>query len=313
MADRLGVTVTTCDSAPYIGATLAALAAQSRPPDEVVVHDAASVDDTLAIVKRWESMLPLRIVASSTRTSAGESRNRAMRALTTELVTIVDHDDFFAPDHLETLQNHHGGPNVVVSSRALLWTPGESLRPLEEAWRLKDPSEDRQLEALFAQNWIYGAVLADRQRLLDIGGYRDDSLVEDWDLWIRLALAGVRFVRPAHATTMYRWGHGNTSGTRTADIRAAAERMRNSHREAVRLAIGDGATRKADALATDRFAWTDTHAALTVGDWPRARSLARSHLRTRDRRIFAVAVAPRFVVRRFLDLPGRPEPIAPRP
>ena len=49
------VSVVICarDAAPFVDAALASIVAQTRPADEVVVVDDASVDDTAAAAERW--------------------------------------------------------------------------------------------------------------------------------------------------------------------------------------------------------------------------------------------------------------------
>lgn len=50
---RLSVCVTTYNRAPLLDRTLASLAAQTRQPDEVIVSDDCSTDDTAAVADKW--------------------------------------------------------------------------------------------------------------------------------------------------------------------------------------------------------------------------------------------------------------------
>jgi glycosyltransferase involved in cell wall biosynthesis len=54
------VIIAAYEAAATLGAALASIAAQSRPPDEVVVVDDGSVDATAEVAGRWVGMLPCR-------------------------------------------------------------------------------------------------------------------------------------------------------------------------------------------------------------------------------------------------------------
>ena len=51
--NRLSVCVTTYNRAPLLDRTLASLAAQTRHPDEVIVSDDCSSDETASVAERW--------------------------------------------------------------------------------------------------------------------------------------------------------------------------------------------------------------------------------------------------------------------
>lgn len=62
---------------------------QSRPPDEIVIVDGGSQDDTIAILRRYQRALPLRILhAPGCNISAG--RNRAIRAAQGDIIAVTD-------------------------------------------------------------------------------------------------------------------------------------------------------------------------------------------------------------------------------
>jgi GT2 family glycosyltransferase len=58
---------------------------------------------------------------------------------------------------------------------------------------------------LLQRNFIYNSVTARREALLSVGGYDERLWVgEDWELWLRLAAAGFRFVRVPQRLAVYR-------------------------------------------------------------------------------------------------------------
>jgi glycosyltransferase involved in cell wall biosynthesis len=83
------VVVTVLNEAGSIEELLAALAAQTVRPREIVVVDGGSTDGTLAALKAWADRLPLRIVeAPGASISAG--RNRAIEAAACDVLAVTD-------------------------------------------------------------------------------------------------------------------------------------------------------------------------------------------------------------------------------
>lgn len=70
---------------------LESLAAQSRPPDEVVIADGGSTDGTLDVLERWAALglLPLRLLRTPG-ANISEGRNAAIAAATGEVIASVD-------------------------------------------------------------------------------------------------------------------------------------------------------------------------------------------------------------------------------
>lgn len=75
---------------------------QTRPPDEVVICDGGSTDNTLDILRDYQRWLPLQIVvAPGSNISTG--RNRAIAAATGEVIAATDGGVVLSPMWLETL------------------------------------------------------------------------------------------------------------------------------------------------------------------------------------------------------------------
>src|SRR5450432_4205638 len=104
-----GVSIVVCchNSAARLPETLAALAAQKVPagfPWEVVIVDTASSDDTAATAQRcWPSPppAPLTIVAEPS-PGLSHARLAGLRASRFPIVSLVDDDNWVAPDWIAT-------------------------------------------------------------------------------------------------------------------------------------------------------------------------------------------------------------------
>ena len=175
--------------------------AQRRPPEEILVIDDGSRDDTAARMAAYGERV--RYVRQA---NAGPSaaRNHGFRLARGEFLALLDSDDLWTPDRLErqleVLQRH---PDTdVVFGREVLFGAGQPDRD----WNLHDPEVLRVLRLttgplvpilplLIRENVVPTSTALFRRALLDRTGGIDESLrqAEDWDLWLRFALAGARF------------------------------------------------------------------------------------------------------------------------
>ncbi len=104
----IAVLLVTYNSAELVSDGLESIAAQQRRPDEVIVVDDGSEDDTLAIVERWASRqsFPVKVLLnrlprhpSASRGPAG-SRTTGLMSASSDFLALLDHDDSMLPNHL---------------------------------------------------------------------------------------------------------------------------------------------------------------------------------------------------------------------
>lgn len=78
------------------------IATQTRPPDEVVICDGGSTDDTVEIIESYADRLPLRVVASPG-ANISKGRNVAVNAASHDLIAVTDAGVRLTEDWLESL------------------------------------------------------------------------------------------------------------------------------------------------------------------------------------------------------------------
>ena len=106
------VIATVLDEGPAIGDLLASLQSQTRPPDEVVIVDGGSRDDTVAHLRRAEAEGPLKLhVLQAPGANISMGRNIAIRAATGPLIAATDAGVRLDRCWLEQLTAPFAGPN----------------------------------------------------------------------------------------------------------------------------------------------------------------------------------------------------------
>ncbi len=114
----LSVVMATFNGEAFIEAQLDSILRQTRLPDEIVVSDDGSSDNTVAIVQRVAAGAPSsvawQVVRNKSPLGPGKNFLSAARRATGDLIALADQDDWWVPHKLRTLEN------VLISKNALL-------------------------------------------------------------------------------------------------------------------------------------------------------------------------------------------------
>ena len=197
-ARSVAVVVPNWNGAQFIGRTLDALQAQRRRPDEVVVVDNGSTDDSLALLA--SSHPDVSVVALGRNTGFAAAANAGLRATQSDLVVVLNSDARPRPDWLARLLEQPDDPavwawgSVLVTPAGLIESAGDHYDPSGYAHKLFAGGRLDELPStpyrVFAPP---GACpLLRRDVALALGGYEERFFLyyEDIDLAYRALLAG---------------------------------------------------------------------------------------------------------------------------
>jgi glycosyltransferase involved in cell wall biosynthesis len=221
----VSVVLTTRDRPRLLQRALASVAAQSRPPSEVLVADDGERPcDVLALEA---GVLELRVLPSQARQVAG-TRNLAARAARGEVLAFLDDDDRWTPGHLEGLAMAFRDPALGVAYRDVaVVRESDALSELKR----REIARDWDTEWMRHDDFIAPSALAVRRSLFErLGGF-DESFrfSEDWDFLLRAAaLTRPRRVPGVTALISIR-DSGNSSSDRGAERRACLDRLSARH------------------------------------------------------------------------------------
>lgn len=186
-----------------IDAALASVAGQSVVPDEVVVMDDASTDDTVDRLARWSAHLPLVVVRRDANGGCGLARSDAIAHATGTIIASLDADDVWLPDHLEQALPLARDPSTIVAVTPCLWQHGRGLAAFSSR-RPGLPAADDQPGAILRYNFLFVGSIAWREAMVPYNVI-SRRRAEDWERWIRMIVeGGCRVVAGPHSTVLYR-------------------------------------------------------------------------------------------------------------
>jgi len=200
---RAAVVIPNWNGSKWLTGCLDAVAAQTRPADEVIVVDDASQDDSVDVAASHP--LAPRVLALPTNGGFGRAVNEGIRAASTDAVALVNVDVVLAEDWLErTVRALEDEPRaaavatkmVAMHDPGVLDDTGDFLRRDGAAEQRGRFRRDQGLWDEPEEVWgaCAGAALFRRDPVLGLGGFEERFVMylEDTDLALRLRLAGWR-------------------------------------------------------------------------------------------------------------------------
>jgi glycosyltransferase involved in cell wall biosynthesis len=180
----------------YIDAAIGSVRRQTFTDLELVIVDDGSTDSTWEIARRHAAVDPRIRVVHQENGGLSAARNTALRHATAPALALLDSDDLWTPTYLEKQLALLDADHAIDIVTANAWVLGG---PMDRtpARPYPDPRPQPDLVAILADELSVFVMSVFRRRVLDIIGNFDESLRtnEDYDFWVRAAIAGFRFAR----------------------------------------------------------------------------------------------------------------------
>lgn len=294
-------------SARFVGQAVSTALGQTVPPHEVIVVDDGSTDELDAALSPFVDRIQLVRQANA---GPGAARNTALGRATGDWVVLLDADDYWAPTRLERIADHIAsdpGCSIVATDATIVDSAGSPRgRWYRDKYRFPGPDDD-QRTAILRESFVFPGAAARRDRLSELGGFDEEMRgPDDWDMWVRIILAGGRAALVDEPLAFYRV-HGDNISNRSRSMWAGCRMV---YAKALASGLLTGEERR---IAERGLAKADTVLAAAeaydavVDGRPEARSLALAMVRSPERlasrlRWLLTAIAPklsrRFVVAR---------------
>jgi glycosyltransferase involved in cell wall biosynthesis len=181
---RVSVIIPAYNSGPFIVEAVESVLAQTRQPDEIIVVDDGSTDDTQARLATFGDRI-LRIVKPNG--GVASARNHGLDRATGDFIAFLDADDVWHPRKLEIqLSVFEAQPQwAMLGTTAFAWpmpampTPNSgvpAIMPLP-------------FERLIVRNLFTTSTVVMRTDMVRAAGKFDETLhgPEDFDLWLRVS------------------------------------------------------------------------------------------------------------------------------
>lgn len=207
----ISVVVPVYNRAAVVREAIDSVLSQTRRPDEIIVVDDGSTDDTPKVLAEYGDRIRCLHKPNG---GAASARNLGVRHAKGDWIAFLDSDDIWLPSHLADLEA------VLNRHPDLVWACSNRLDQTTAGGELREPCERGLIERFVNSEGIiedyYGAVavvlpigtpgyLIRRDVLLDEGGF-DETLAhgEDMDLWWRIAAHHYRIGFAWPASWVYR-------------------------------------------------------------------------------------------------------------
>jgi glycosyltransferase involved in cell wall biosynthesis len=178
---KISVVIPAYNAARFLPLCLPSVFAQTYKPEEVIVVDDGSTDNTAEVAAE----LGARVIR---RENGGISaaRNTGIQNASCEWIALLDADDSWAPEKLER-QAACIQPDTILVYTGVRFFDDNGSRGEHLAIDPARASKMMRYRNPIAQS----TVLVKREAILRAGGFRDNiRACEDWELWVRLQRLG---------------------------------------------------------------------------------------------------------------------------
>ena len=224
MAPLVSILIPCYNAERWVGTAVRSALAQTYSHTEVIAIDDGSTDGSRAVLRQFE---PAIAWEAQPNRGGNITRNRLLALSSGEWIQYLDADDCLLPDKISgQLQAITGNnpPDLIYSPHLWETREGEGVTRPPSAVASYPQPHDLWLLAIRWQIPQTGGLLLRRQALQAVGGW-DERIkhCQDYDLWIRLLMAGQSFHYCPPARAVYRWW---CSGTMTRRNRAEVYQAR---------------------------------------------------------------------------------------
>jgi glycosyltransferase involved in cell wall biosynthesis len=284
----VSLVVTVRNEAAGIGELLASIDAQTRRPNEIVIVDGGSTDETRDILERWTN--PNKIVMSESGANIARGRNAAISHATSPVIAVTDGGCVLETHWLERLVAAVDGADVAMG----YYEPIAATFFERATTCLSLPDADEIHEGRFMPS---SRSIAFRRTVWErVGGYPEWLDVGE-DMYFNFAAAAIGVKRAFVPTAIARWHTRSTLGSflRQYFRYARGDAIAGMYRRRHAIRFGSYAATIALVVLSFRRPWLIAIPVAGIGFWLRP-AYARAWRRMGAQRYAGFVVMPFLLV-----------------
>ena len=218
------------NAAGYLPETVRSVLGQTFTDLELLIVDDGSTDDTLAVALRLAATDPRVRVVSTPNGGPAAARNTALRSARGEFVALLDSDDVMRPDYLvRQLAVFDACPDAsIVTANAVNCGGGPTFDGKPFWPRVAGLERTTLLQLIEHEDAVCILSVFRRSVYATIGGFNPAfNGNEDYEFWLRAALAGSVIARNYEPIGVYRRRDGSVSSNEARMVRGVREVLRS--------------------------------------------------------------------------------------
>lgn len=186
----IGVIIPAYNAAKYLNNCLISICEQDYQPQQVLIIDDGSTDDTSQIIEKLRTKYP--IIKYQRQNNAGQAvaRNRGIAELDTDLIAFCDADDYWEPGKLRQQVKVFNDQDVgfCYTNASIV---DENGTDLGDFFSIIKPYRGKVYSNILLGSCIpTSSVIIRRGIINSMGGFNNNpskKYVEDYDFWIRVS------------------------------------------------------------------------------------------------------------------------------
>ncbi len=205
----ISIVIPTYNRAYCLGRAIESVMAQTKQPDELIIVDDGSTDDTHEIVKQLtpKATFPIHLLRTTNK-GAAAARNVGIRYASGDILCFLDSDDWWDKQKIEMqLEKMLGNPDTIISHTKEVWfRKGKRVNQKKK----HTPGNGFIFSACLKMCVVGMSTVMVKRDFFDRYGLFDESLpcCEDYDLWLRAAHEQP-FLLVDHALTLKEGGRAD--------------------------------------------------------------------------------------------------------
>ena len=204
----------------HLGVAIRSVLSQSFKNLELLIIDDSSTDNSLQLAKCFRDPR-LRIIRNDHNLGMVGNFNKCVSSARGEFVCILPQDDIMLPERLQVQHDLMSKNSRIGYVHSASWIVDDN----DRACALRKPFHSNHvwpgLQAIekhaFGNFVTFPTVMVRRESFLEVGPFDPElSFALDWDMWLRIELAGYLVAYLARPLACYRFGSGYSSQTASA-------------------------------------------------------------------------------------------------